>query len=243
METTNSIMTQAGESLADLIVTLSSKADQPISVQDWGLIDYPSALQRQMDVADLVAREMARETLVFCSHPPVVTLGRATREGDVFGWKGETIEVNRGGRATYHGPNQVVVYPILDLNSRGRDLHKLMRMMEDAIVMTLATFGVEATGRSWQQVDEDCDPVEATGVWVGTRKIASIGIGVRKWISFHGLALNVARDPLAFQGMKPCGFNAETMLSLEEVLGGPIDREALKARLAKHLLQLLVKKV
>lgn len=210
------------------------KTEIPLSVQDWGLIDYPSALQRQLDLVDLVSREHARETLIFCSHPPVVTLGRATRPGDVFGWQGETVEINRGGRATYHGPSQVVVYPILDLNLRGRDLHKYMRHLEDATVAALAEFGIQATGRT-SQVSEDGSAAEATGVWLGSRKLASIGIGVRKWITFHGLALNVNFDPKAFIGMKPCGFSTETMISMEEVLGAPVDRARVVEALQRHL--------
>lgn len=208
--------------------------ENPLKIQDWGLIDYASALQRQLDLVDLVSRELARETLIFCSHPPVVTLGRATRPGDVFGWQGETVEINRGGRATYHGPSQVVVYPILDLNQRGRDLHKYMRHLEEATVAALAEFGIQASGRS-SQVNEDGSSSEATGVWLGTRKLASIGIGVRKWITFHGLALNVNHDPKAFVGMKPCGFSTETMISMEEVLGAPVDRARVVEALARHL--------
>lgn len=210
-----------------------------LNIQDWGLIDYPLALQRQLDLVALVHQELARDTLVFCSHPPVVTLGRATRDGDVCGWVGETIEVSRGGRATYHGPNQIVVYPILDMNQRNRDLHKLMRTMEEAIIRTLADFGVKAEGRTLQVQDGEAEPAEATGVWIGSRKIASIGIGARKWVSYHGLALNVESDPNAFQGMKPCGFTTGTMISLEEILGARPDRARVQETLKRHLLDLL----
>jgi lipoate-protein ligase B len=211
-----------------------------IHVQDWGLIDYASALQRQMDLVDLILRpknqQKSRDTLVFCSHPPVVTLGRGTRPGDVFGWSGETVEVSRGGRATYHGPSQIVVYPIIDLNERNRDLHKLMRAMENAIVATLADFSIRAEAHSLQTQDGDTEPVEATGVWIGARKIASIGIGVRKWISFHGLALNIEHDPRAFEGMKPCGFATGTMISMEEILGSCPERAQVQLSLRKYLL-------
>lgn len=209
-----------------------------LSVQDWGLIDYELAVQKQNDLVDLVGHELARETLVFCSHPAVVTLGRATKPGDVFGWTGRMVEVSRGGRATYHGPSQIVVYPILDLNQRGRDLHKYMRDLEEAIVRALADFGVSASGRT-RQVDVSGDQQDATGVWVGSRKIASIGIGVRKWVTFHGLALNVDFDPQAFQGMKPCGFSADTMVSMEEILGSPVDRAKVTVALKAHLFSLL----
>ncbi len=202
-----------------------------LAVQDWGLIQYEEALKRQLDLVELVRQELARDTLVFCTHPPVVTLGRGTLPGDVFGWKGETVEVNRGGRATYHGPSQIVVYPIFDLNLRQRDLHQYMRHLEDAIVMTLQDFGITASGRSIQGEGE----VEATGVWIERRKLASIGIGVRKWVSFHGLALNVHQDATAFQGLKPCGFNTETMVSMEEILGASVDRSLVQASLLRSL--------
>jgi len=210
-----------------------------MSIQDWGLIDYQSAFQRQLDHVDLVSRELARETLIVCTHPPVVTLGRATKPGDVFGWKGETVEVNRGGRATYHGPSQIIVYPILDLNQRGRDLHKYMRTLEEAMAATLKEFGIEASGRVKATMVGEDEAVEATGAWVGSKKIASIGIGVRKWISFHGLALNVDFDPQAHRGMNPCGFTSETMTSMEEILGAKPDRSAVQTSLIKHLKSLL----
>ena len=162
----------------------------------------------------------------------VVTLGRATQPGDVFSWQGPTVEVSRGGRATYHGPNQIVSYPILNLERRGRDLHKYMRDLETAIVRTLKTFGIEAAGRADASI-------EATGVWLGERKLASIGIGVRKWVSYHGLALNVSHDPKAFRGMKPCGFSTDTMLSMEEVLGQPVDKFAVQEELTRQLVSIL----
>jgi lipoyl(octanoyl) transferase len=197
-------------------------------------------LQRQADLVESVRHELARETVVFCTHPPVVTVGRATLPDDIFNWSGQKVEVSRGGRATYHGPNQLVVYPILDLNQRRRDLHLYMRQLEDAIVLTLAEFNIQATGRSLQIQSEDALPSEATGVWVGARKIASIGIGVRKWVSFHGLALNVDHDAQAFQGLKPCGFSSETMVSMEELVGQKISRTDVQSTLKRHLAAIFV---
>lgn len=226
------------ESIAFEAEPKARKPDGSLAVQDWGLVPYQDALRRQLDLADLVHQELARETLVFCSHPPVVTVGRATQAGDVFAWNGEIAEVNRGGRATYHGPSQIVAYPILDLTPRGRDLHRYMRVLEEAVVGALSAFGVDAQGRSLRQEAEGGE-VEATGVWIGARKIASIGIGVRRWISFHGLALNVERDESAFRGLNPCGFSSSTMISLEEAVGGSVDRAAVQAELRDRLLSLL----
>ena len=209
-----------------------------IGVQDWGLVPYADALRRQLDQVGLVQHELARETIILCSHPPIVTLGRATREGDVFAWDGETVEISRGGRATYHGPSQIVAYPIVDLTPRGRDVHRFMRQLEQAVVATLQEFGLSAEGRSLQP-DECGEIVEATGVWTGGRKIASIGVAVRGWVTFHGLALNVDADPEAFRGLKPCGFTPESMTSMEARLGSRVDHEAVKEALARQLLRCL----
>ncbi|MDZ4081864.1 MAG: lipoyl(octanoyl) transferase LipB [Bdellovibrionales bacterium] len=210
-----------------------------LAVEDWGLVSYKEALSRQEEYVDQVARELRRETLVFCSHPPVVTLGRGTKPGDVFGWTGETYDVSRGGRATYHGPSQIVAYPILDLNSRGRDLHLYMRKLEVAVLETLRSFGISAEANALQIEDGAVEAAPATGVWIGEKKIASIGIAVRKWISFHGLALNVSADPLAFGGMKPCGFAPGSVISMEDVLGVQPNLDTVRARLETELLKQL----
>lgn len=186
-----------------------------MAVEDWGLIDYNEAFVKQKLYVDEILKEQRQETLVFCSHSPVVTLGRGTQEGDVFAWKGKTIEVNRGGRATFHGPNQVVFYPIIKIQSK--DLHGYMRVLEDAVVDVLSKYEVQAQGKAIG---------DATGVWVGERKVASIGIAVKKWVSSHGLALNLHQDDQAFTGIHPCGFKTQTMVSLEEVLGKPLSRES-----------------
>jgi lipoyl(octanoyl) transferase len=108
--------------------------------------------------------------------------------------------------------------------------------MEEAIIATLEEFGIHAAGRSTQTQDGESESAEATGVWIGSRKVASIGIGVRQWVSFHGLALNVDADPSAHQGLKPCGFAVGTMTSMEEILGAKLDREAVKTKLVANLL-------
>ncbi len=210
-----------------------------IAVENWGEISYREALARQEEYVDQVSRELRRETLVFCTHPPIVTLGRGTKPGDVFGWSGETVEVSRGGRATYHGPTQVVVYPILDLNSRGRDLHKYMRQLEDSMLEVLSSFGIAATANALQVEDGSSDAAPATGVWIGTKKVGSIGIAARRWVSYHGLALNIEFDPLAFQGMKPCGFAPGSVVSMEEILGQKPARGTVESRLEIALLKRL----
>lgn len=221
------------------MVGANAGRSQMIAIENWGLVPYREALTRQEEYLDQVGRELRRETIVFCSHPPVVTLGRGTKPGDVFGWPGEAVEVSRGGRATYHGPNQVVAYPILDLNSRGRDLHSYMRNLEAAVLEVLASFGISAEANALQVEDGAEEASPATGVWIQSKKIASIGIGVRRWISYHGLALNVEYDPQAFIGMKPCGFAPGSVISMEEVLGEKPARVTVEARLETALLKRL----
>lgn len=199
----------------------------------WGLIDYREALERQEALVETIAREQSLGEVIFCSHPPLVTLGRKTQEGDVFAWEGPVHEISRGGRATYHGPSQLVIYPIVNLNLMPipRDIHAYLRGFESAIIRTMASYGIEATH---PQLGTD-DGLEKTGVWIGLRKVASLGIAVRKWVSFHGAALNVEQDPTAFCGLKPCGYSAETMVSLEELLGRRLDRSELQQRLQFEL--------
>lgn len=206
-----------------------------LPVVDWGLIDYSAALERQEELVEKVAAEASPGVIVYCTHPPLVTLGRKTQEGDVFAWRGPTVEISRGGRATYHGPSQLLIYPVYNLDRAPgparRDLHRYLRSLEKALVLTLAEFGIPATPPR-----DKADPSgKRTGVWVGERKIASIGIAVRKWVTYHGVALNVEHDPQAFQGLRPCGFSASTMTSMEECTKRQIDRAQLKTVLGEKL--------
>lgn len=212
--------------------------------QDWGLIDYQEALKRQEELVETVAAQKSAGVLVFCTHPAVITLGRKTQAGDVFGWQGPIVEIARGGRATYHGPSQLVVYPIYNMSfdrpgKPSRDIAWYLRTLENAIVAVLKDYGIEAVGRSLQKKSAADNGEDETGVWVGSQKIASLGIGVRKWVSYHGAAINLDRDPLAFTGMKPCGFNKETMVSLQELVGRPVDRAGFAIALREQLLKVL----
>ncbi|MGE4133714.1 MAG: lipoyl(octanoyl) transferase LipB [Bdellovibrionales bacterium] len=199
-----------------------------MQIEDWGLIHYEEANRRQLETVDAVAAG-AEERLVLCQHPPVVTLGRSSAPEDLIGWQGETYEVSRGGRATYHGPGQLVIYPILNLQAerakfRPRDLHSYLRALETATVKALHMAGLTtAEVRTTNQ-----GGLSLTGVWIGERKIASIGIAVRKWVSYHGVAINVLEDPSAFSGINPCGFSSSIMTSVAHELG-PTDLEGFKA--------------
>lgn len=183
-----------------------------ISAEWLGRISYSAALERQeAAVADL--REgRAGEVFFLLEHEPVYTIGR-TRDrsslGDAATLPHDVVETNRGGQATYHGPGQLVGYPILDLDGRGRDLHVYLRTLEDFLVALCAGHAVKASRREG-----------LTGTWVGERKIASIGVGVRRWITMHGFALNVTLASEApFGSITPCGIQNVSMTSLEKESG------------------------
>lgn len=172
-----------------------------------GRTPYAEALALQEDLA---ARRLAGEisdTVLLLEHEPVYTIGR-TRDRSSLGGGGAlphpVVEINRGGQATWHGPGQLVGYPILDLQARGRDLHRYLRALEEALIAFLRGQGAAAERREG-----------LTGVWVGPRKIASIGVGARRWITMHGFALNVSRDLSGFEAIVPCGIQGVEMTALE----------------------------
>ena len=215
------------------------------AIQDWGLIDYQLALGQQLECLETLSFEPDHPGfLIFCSHPPVVTVGRQTQRDDVFSWPGPIIEVSRGGRATYHGPSQLVVYPILNLKSgrKGRkpqEVRGFLRAFEQAIVETLSEYEIKAIGKTPQKLNDKIFETDETGVWVGSQKIASLGIAVKKWITYHGAAINLDFDAEAYKGLKPCGFSSDTMISVEKLLGKKIDRREFTEKLGLKLAQLL----
>lgn len=209
---------------------------------NWGLIDYQEALVKQLELAEETANQNTPGTIVFCSHPEIVTLGSKTQVNDVTTWDGPIAQISRGGRATYHGPSQLVVYPIINLNlpspiRPAKDIHVFLRNFEDAIVKTLADFNVEALGKSLQKKNQNENETDETGVWVKDRKIASLGIQIKRWVTLHGAAINLEKDPLAFRGIKPCGFTPERMISVEEVTESSVSRDKFTNRLFIELSQ------
>lgn len=210
--------------------------------EDWGLIDYKTALNKQLDYLEKVYSDQDHPGfLIFCTHPPVVTTGRQTKPEDIFGWAGPVVEISRGGQATYHGPSQVIVYPIINLKKpragrASQEIRGYLRDFEKAIVETISSYHVSAEGNT-------TDKIEDTGVWINTKaglkKIASLGIAVKKWVTYHGAAINLSEDPMAFHGINPCGYQASTMISLEKILNQKIDSEEFKQRLKDKLLRTL----
>ena len=186
-----------------------------LAVAQLGLVPYGEALGRQRALAeDRIAGRLGSDLLLLLEHPPVITLGRGTRESslplapELLRRRGiDVFEIERGGDVTYHGPGQLVGYPIFDLAAHRRDLHWFLREIEEALFGALARFGVPAERRAGY-----------TGVWTGGRKIASIGIHVRQWVSWHGFALNVTTDLSAFDLIVPCGIPGVVMTSLSKEL-------------------------
>jgi lipoyl(octanoyl) transferase len=201
-----------------------------VPVLDWGRTEYRDALERQ---TALVTRRIAGEigdTLIFTEHEPVFTLGlRAGAETNLV-WNADrlaregvaTVKTNRGGDITYHGPGQIVGYPIVSL-AGSKDLHAYLRFLEEVVIQSLGSLGLAAARRAGK-----------TGIWLGHRKIAAIGVAVRRWVAYHGFALNVDPDLRHFDGIIPCGIRASdgSVTSLARELGRPVALAEVKTVLA-----------
>lgn len=198
-------------------------------IRDLGKIGYLEARAFQ---EDLVAKVVAGEeisTLLLVEHPPVMTLGAGFHSENLllareaYKTRGiEVFETDRGGDVTYHGPGQIVAYPVFDLRGLGKDVHAWLRQIEEVGIETLKPFGLEGSRKP-----------PHTGVWIGDRKICAIGIKVRRWVSMHGLALNVDLDLTAFDLIVPCGISDFGVTSLSQELGRNIDQNVVKSELVR----------
>ncbi len=189
-----------------------------IEIRWLGRISFDEALALQQELIADIRDGKQEDLLLLLEHEPVYTIGR-TRDQSSLRKPGllphPVREINRGGQATYHGPGQLVGYPLLDLNRHGRDLHRYLTALEEFLFSICSRFGVSAERRQG-----------LTGAWVDDRKIASIGVGVRHWISMHGFALNVTRESLSgFLHITPCGISKVQMTSLESESGIPLSIE------------------
>lgn len=197
-------------------------------------ITYEEGLQLQQQHVDAILDGSGGDTIFLLEHHPVYTIGRLRDQSSLR--KPSTLpfpvhETNRGGQATYHGPGQLVGYPILDLNPRGRDLHLHLRNLEEVLIRSCATFGISAGRRE-----------NMTGVWVENRKLASIGVGVRKWISMHGFAINITQESLPpFFAITPCGLDGVSMTSLSAEAGQEITVAEASAVIAEELKSLFAR--
>ena len=185
-------------------------------IERLGLVAYSDALDLQRRVARArITGDISEDVLLLVEHPPVITLGRSTKQGNLLAStqtlaeRGvELFEVERGGDVTFHGPGQLVGYPIIDLKRHKQDLHWYLRQVEQALIDALRDLGIHAERN-----------VGLTGVWTGGRKIASIGVHARDWVTWHGFALNVTTDLSYFDLMVPCGIQSVTMTSVARELG------------------------
>jgi lipoyl(octanoyl) transferase len=182
-----------------------------------GSVPYLDAWDLQRSLAAAVSQGAIPDTVVLLEHPPVITLGRRAEEGELHVPEGadvEIVETDRGGKSTYHGPGQLVCYPILDLTRHGQDVKRYCRDLEEALIRTLGAMGVEATR------------IEGlTGIWVERppRKIGSIGVHISKWVTTHGYALNVDLDPAPFtQWITACGLEDAAFTTVARELGRPV---------------------
>jgi len=188
-------------------------SDRVLEVIQAGVVPYAEALAWQRELAQArIERRIPHDVLLLLEHPPVVTLGRNSKDTHVLRSAGvDVFEVERGGDVTFHGPGQLVGYPIIDLTGYKQDLHWYLRTLEQVLIGALATLGIPAERNPGY-----------TGVWTsrnGIRKIASIGVHVKQWVTWHGFALNVATDLAEFQRIVPCGIPGVEMTSVEKERG------------------------
>jgi lipoyl(octanoyl) transferase len=195
-----------------------------------GLVPYREAWDLQREIAGEVHRGERPDTVLLLEHPPVITLGRRTEEGELHvppDAEVEIVETDRGGKSTYHGPGQLVCYPILDLTRHGQDVKKYCRDLEEALIRTLGAVGVEAT-----RIDG------LTGIWIEEppRKIASIGVHISKWVTTHGYALNVDLDlaPLT-EWITACGLQDAAFTTIARELGRPVSVDEVRPAAAAAL--------
>jgi len=203
------------------------KENTACQVKDLGMVDYNDAYTIQREHVNSLVQG-GTQTLLLCEHPPTLTMGRSSDENHILIPQEELDQrnvsvhhIDRGGDITLHAPGQLVVYPILDLSNFGKDLHSYLNQLEQVAIDLLSDFGILANRFTGQ-----------TGVWTGKRKIASIGIGVRKWVSFHGLAVNVNTDLNLFEMIKPCGLDVQ-MTSIHDIKRKVIDMEKAKSKMVE----------
>ena len=207
---------------------------QPAFLLDLEHLDYGKSLSLMRKLARLKREQNYPQVLILVEHEPVITLGYRAGEGEVVASERELItrgikvfKTERGGLATYHGPGQLVGYPIFNLREIGLGLPKFVRLLEEVIILSLADFGLEAERKPG-----------FPGVWINARKIASIGLSARRWITFHGLAINYNPDLTHFDFINPCGLGEGAMTSMARLLGDSIDQRELRRQVVLHFSRL-----
>jgi lipoyl(octanoyl) transferase len=235
--------------MQDLISSETKKIR--VEFQDWGTIDYQEAWDKQevlfSEIVNIKSANRTNNTenitknyLIFCEHPAVYTLGKSGKmehllldEKGLLDNHARFYKINRGGDITYHGPGQLVGYPILNLDYFFTDIHKYLRLLEEAVILTLADFEITA-GRSEGQ----------TGVWLESdnpfkaRKICAMGVRCSRWVTMHGFAFNVNTNLADFKNIVPCGIDDKAVTSMEAELGKKVNMESVKLKLIAHLAEL-----
>ena len=206
-----------------------------------GRVPYAPTWDLQEHLRREIKAGRGPEHLLLLEHDPVFTLGRSASPDDVVAAEAwlrargvEVHETNRGGQVTYHGPGQLVGYPIINLDPDRRDIRRYVRDLQEVLLRTLADFGIEGRRRDGQ---------EFIGIWVGEEKIASIGVHLARWITIHGFALNVTTDLDFFTGIVACGLPAVRMTSIEQVIGRAVPLPELAARVADHARQIFERRL
>lgn len=207
--------------------------------EDWGRCAYREAWERQKELfCSLIADPEAEERIILVEHDPVYTLGFHGNESNLLASEmrlhalgAECIRIERGGDITYHGPGQLVVYPVINLHRHGLGVRKYVELLERSVIELIASYGVDGTSNN-----------DAIGVWidwngVSPRKICAIGVKISHGVTMHGFALNVNTDLSAFSMINPCGFTDKGVTSLEKELGHPLDLEEVKSRISSILLR------
>jgi lipoate-protein ligase B len=200
-----------------------------LEIFDLGMVDFKKAWEFQREIFFKVKGNVFSSALILCQHYPVITLGRIAKRANILiseqelRLKGiDAYDIERGGDVTYHGPGQVTAYPIFNLNYFKKDISVFLRSLESIIIDLLGDFGI--TGLRYPGL---------TGVWVDNKKIASLGIAIRNWVTFHGLSINVKKNDLDnFRFIRPCGMDVE-MTSMETVINRGIETESLKESLIR----------
>ncbi len=181
--------------------------------------DYKQVWDFQKRVVELRNQNLTSDTLIFVEHSHVLTLGRNGNRKNVLSDDLQIFEIERGGDATYHGPGQLVAYPIISLQDLSMGIKQYVELLEQVLVSTLECFGINSEGKLGKE----------TGIWVGgSRKIASIGVATSHWTTYHGFALNVNSDLSYFEKIRPCGFESSIMTSMASELGGLLDMREVK---------------
>jgi lipoate-protein ligase B len=219
----------------------SASSHTTFTVEDFGLADYSAIWKYQTQLVESRFNGKIPNTLLVGEHSPIITLGRQSKPENYDKARYSVLNVERGGDVTYHGPGQVVIYPIMHLQDSQRDLHKLLRNLEEAIIRSLKDFqieGVRLTGKTgvWVKDPASSSKTEDEANFL---KIASIGVAVKRWVTYHGLSLNVNPDMSHYSQINPCGFPSSCMTSMQLLLGNPPSMAHVKSSLIKHLLTVL----